>query len=309
MRIITGIDFTMHESELKDIYIRVTCGVSKTTTRWGTLMIHPKVIFLTGDKVLPYIDTWFKPLYSQDCVKSRSTDPAFVDATTTQEDIDGLQQIYEAGELKDESKPIQAAEERECYEGTQFAKRGNTDKSKKNQNTLLKWNKMMEKERENIPVGKDDESTTSSQHHMKNFLNEDNIEEEIIEERRGEENEIMEIPRSRNSMISLPPNYNPNRTSDILLEKGKDSNDEEDNEEDHDKVVSFGRIDREYDEKSKFKKLSKKRVLFDPEKVEGSSEMANDRAVDISNDKEDKNIIKPRFFNRKLNLRKVVNDE
>ena len=88
MRMIMGIDFTMTEDELCGIYIRASCGVKNENMRWGTLIIVPTVNFLTGDKIQPFVETWFKPVYSKDHLKARTRDPASVDACIIQEDLE-----------------------------------------------------------------------------------------------------------------------------------------------------------------------------------------------------------------------------
>ena len=47
-----------------------------------------------------------------------AVDVGVVAVGALQEDFEALREIYESGEIKDESKPMEAAEARECYEGT-----------------------------------------------------------------------------------------------------------------------------------------------------------------------------------------------
>jgi hypothetical protein len=211
MRITMGMDFVVRESVLSKLSIRARCGMKNEDVEWGSLTIFPSVKFLMGYALQPYIETKFKPVYSEDHLKEREKDPAFVSACTVQEDLNNLQEMFKAGQIKDESKPAAAAEERECYEGTQF--RSGADKSSKNRSAIEKYNKRLEAERSNlyVPVG-DDESTTSSKLRAKV------VDEEIPDEtfsvasgRSRKSNNPFEA--YRNSIASPPPTYVPKRSS------------------------------------------------------------------------------------------------
>ena len=204
MRMIMGIDFTMTEDELSGIYIRASCGVKNENMRWGSLTIIPTVKFLMGDKIQPYVETWFKPVYSEDHLKTRTRDPAFIDARTIQEDLEALQEIREAGEMKDESKPMEAAEARECYEGTQFMKgniSGGKLRSDKNKATIQRYLNKIEEEKEQQNFNEEEDDL--SEVRMRNFVEEEN-------------------KHPRNSFNSSPPTYQPERGSGVRFEeKGK----------------------------------------------------------------------------------------
>ena len=111
-------------------------------------------------------------------------------------------EIYESGEMKDESKPTEAAESRECYEGTQFARNnaGPSSKSNKNKAAIQRYLERCEEEQ-----GQDllDEEDDMSEMRMKNFVD--------------EENEV-----EQGSLTSSPPTYRPERGSVVRFEeKGK----------------------------------------------------------------------------------------
>ena len=207
MRMIMGIDFTMTEDELCGIYIRASCGVKNENMRWGTLIIIPTVNFLTGDKIQPFVDTWFTPVYSKDHLKARTRDPASIDSRIIQEDLEALREIYESGEMKDESKPLEAAESRECYEGTQFARNaaGPSPKSTKNRAAIQRYLKRIEEER-----GQDfvDGEVDTSETRMRSFVNDENGDSQAL--------------CQRDSFNSSPPTYRPERGSGVRFEeKGK----------------------------------------------------------------------------------------
>jgi hypothetical protein len=197
LRIIMGIDFAIYEEDLYRMYIRVRSGIKREDMRWGSLKIVPTVTFFSGYRILPYIDTWFKPVFSHDHLKERVRDPAFTSSAAVQEDLNALKTLYEDGKIRDESKPDDSGATRECYEGTQFEKRG-IDKSRKNKAAIANYMARMEEERKVIPVGDDDD--ISSEARMKAFVEED-------------EDGAGPSSSPRDSVLSPPPTYREKRKS------------------------------------------------------------------------------------------------
>jgi hypothetical protein len=226
-RIVMGFESSIKEDELGEMSLRITTGLKKEV-RWGVLTIIPHVIFTRTQTSFPYIKTFSKALMSEDLLKmlKDERDPARFTTWMEHQDYGVVAQIYQEGELRDESKPDVEGEDREkYYGGTVFDKGPKKDINRKS--AIKNWNKEAQKEwersKDNIEV--DDNDSTTSSKLREQVLNENNDNEE--ETNNDKEKEIIPNKKEKNTVKFKSPT--PSTNEDI---KGKKrANIEEENEQ------------------------------------------------------------------------------